>query len=137
MNIWGIPEWLESEVRTRDKTCVYCGVQMIEKVPAGASRKVAATWEHIINDARIVTRENIARCCAACNSSKGQKSLSDWLQSTYCKTRGITVDTVSEVVKQALRRAMGEDAQPAVAPDTSRVVAASQGYTSARRGSCG
>jgi hypothetical protein len=62
MNIWGIPEWLESEVSARDKACVYCGVQMIEKVPSGGSRKAAATWEHIINDARIVTRENIARC---------------------------------------------------------------------------
>jgi hypothetical protein len=102
MNIWGIPEWLESEVRARDKTCVYCGVPMIETVPSGGSRKVAATWEHIINDARIVTRENIARCCAACNSSKGQKKLSDWIQSAYCKRRGVTIDTVSEVVRQTL-----------------------------------
>jgi hypothetical protein len=25
MNDWGIPDWLEREVRERDKTCVYCG----------------------------------------------------------------------------------------------------------------
>jgi hypothetical protein len=110
MNIWGIPEWLEEEVRERDKSCVYCGIEMIEKVPAGVSRKAAATWEHIINDARIVTRENIARCCVACNSSKGQKTLSDWLQSAYCKRRGVSMETVSEVAKQALLRATREDA---------------------------
>jgi hypothetical protein len=66
-----------------------------------------ATWEHIVNDARIVNRENIARCCSACNSSKGIKKLSDWLESAYCGRRGITRDTVAEVVKVFC--AVGED----------------------------
>ena len=60
------------------------------------------TWEHIINDASIVTRENIARCCVACNASKGPKTLSDWLQASYCKKRGINKETVADVVKSAL-----------------------------------
>ena len=66
-------------------------------------RKTLATWEHIINDESIVTRENIARCCVACNSSKGTKNLADWLQTNYCKRRGINKNTVAEVVKEALR----------------------------------
>jgi hypothetical protein len=103
MNNWGIPDWLENEVRERDKTCVYCGVQMIEKISPGGSRKAIATWEHIINDASIVSRDNIARCCIACNSSKGTKKLSDWFQSNYCKKHGINKDMVAEVVKEALR----------------------------------
>ena len=103
MNRWGIPEWLEKEVRARDNACVYCRARMLEKVPPGGSRRAAATWEHIINDASIITRENIARCCAACNSSKGTKRLSDWLQSDYCKQRGINKDTVADIVKKALR----------------------------------
>ena len=105
MNRWGIPGWLEAEVRKRDEVCVYCGIRMIESVPRGASRRAAATWEHIINDARIVTRENIARCCAACNSSKGTKLLSIWIESNYCKKLGINEDTVAEVVKKALSEA--------------------------------
>ncbi len=117
MNIWGIPDWLEREVRERDKTCVYRGIQMIEKMHSGGPRKDLATWEHIINDARIVTRENIARCCSACNSSKGVKNLSNWIQSCYCKKRGINKDTVSEMVKQALQKSMREDAQPTVQAD--------------------
>lgn len=48
---------------------------MIEKALIDGSRKTVATWEHIINDASIVTRENIALCCVACNSSKGTKRL--------------------------------------------------------------
>ena len=103
MNNWGIPDWLEEEVKERDKTCLYCGILMIEKMPPNGSRKDVATWEHIINDASIVTRENIARCCVACNSSKGTKKLSEWIESAYCKKRGISRDTVAEVVKEALR----------------------------------
>jgi len=76
---------------------------MLESPSADGSRKSVATWEHIINDARIVTRENIARCCASCNSSKGTKKLSLWIESSYCKRRGIGRDTVADVVKQALR----------------------------------
>jgi len=78
---------------------------MVEKRHLGGSRRNVATWEHIINDATIVTRENIALCCAACNSSKGTKDLVDWLHSNYCKTHGITDDTVAEVVKEALNAA--------------------------------
>ena len=103
MNNWGIPNWLENEVQERDKACVYCGIQMIQQMPPRGPRRNVATWEHIINDASIVSRENIARCCVGCNSSKGTKKLSDWIQSSYCKKRGINKDTVSEVVKEALR----------------------------------
>ena len=77
MNRWNIPEWLEKEVKARDKFCVYCGVEMVDQIPSGVSRKSVATWEHIINDASIITRENIARCCVSCNSSKGTKDLSE------------------------------------------------------------
>ena len=75
---------------------------MIEKMPYHGPRKAVATWEHIINDAKIITRENIARCCVACNASKGTKKLSEWLQSSYCKKYGISKDTVSQIVKEAL-----------------------------------
>ena len=104
MNNWNIPEWLEKEVRARDRNCVYCGVELTEKPPSRGPRKTAATWEHIINDAGIVTRENIARCCAACNSSKGIKKLSDWLNSAYCRKNGISRETVADVVKRVLKK---------------------------------
>ena len=99
MNRWTIPVWLELEVKNRDTCCIYCHVEFGVSTH---SRKSIATWEHIVNDVRIVTRENIARCCFACNSSKGTKKLSEWLQSDYCKKHGITRDTVAEVAKQAL-----------------------------------
>ena len=102
MNRWGIPDWLEAEVRERDKVCVYCGIQMIQCAQTGQARRSVATWEHIVNDASIVTPDNIARCCAGCNSSKGTMGLADWLQSTYCEGREISRDTVAAVINRAL-----------------------------------
>lgn len=98
-NNWNIPAWLETEVRERDKACVYCGVEFTD---AGVSRKSAASWEHVINDATIITRENIVLCCCGCNASKGQKQLFVWLQSRYCKERGITPASVAPIIKQAI-----------------------------------
>ncbi len=99
MNRWNIPDWLEREVIERDTHCVYCGVEF---VPSNETRKSKTSWEHIVNDARIITRANIARCCMSCNASKGAKLLSDWLNSSYCKKRNITKDNVAPVVKVAL-----------------------------------
>ena len=47
MNRWGIPDWLEKEVKERDKFCVYCGIKMVEKMPLRGPRKNVATWEHL------------------------------------------------------------------------------------------
>ncbi|MBB3048957.1 hypothetical protein FHR99_003231 [Litorivivens lipolytica] len=98
-NNWNIPASLEAEVRERDTVCVYCRKEFL---PPKESVKQSASWEHIINDATIITRENIALCCRGCNASKGQKQLSVWLQSEYCKVRGISPQTVAPVIKQAI-----------------------------------
>ncbi len=98
-NNWNIPAWLEQEVRERDSVCVYCGVAF---TPANVSRRTATSWEHIINDASVITRENIALCCCGCNSSKGQKRLSEWLESKYCLAKGISTDTVAPIVRKAI-----------------------------------
>ncbi len=99
MNKWNIPDDLEKEIIERDKLCVYCGVKFNS---SKETRKTQASWEHIINDSTIITRENIACCCVACNSSKGTKMLSEWINSKYCKNKGISKDTVADVVKNAL-----------------------------------
>jgi hypothetical protein len=99
MNRWNIPNWLEQEVIERDRCCIYCGVEFR---PLNPTKKSRPTWEHIVNDARIVSRENIARCCSSCNASKGAKELAVWLESAYCQKRGITRQTIAEVAKAAL-----------------------------------
>ena len=103
MKRWNVPAWLEREVVASDSNCVYCGVKF---GLAGDVRKTKASWEHIVNDARIttriITRENIAICCMSCNSSMGAKLLSDWLISDYCKSWNINAKTVASVVKEAI-----------------------------------
>jgi len=102
VNRWGIPHDLEKEIRDRDVACVYCGTALLKSVPRGSSRKQVATWEHIINDATIVTIWNIARCCNSCNASKGTKELRRWLATDYCTLKGITAESVAAVVKYHL-----------------------------------
>mgnify|MGYP002083592980 CR=1 FL=1 len=101
MNRWNIPALLEREVLARDLACVYCGVNFLLQ---GTTRGAKPSWEHIVNDARVVTRENIARCCMSCNASKGAKELRAWLASSYCRRKGITENAVAQVVREALSR---------------------------------
>ena len=104
MNRWRIPDWLEREVIERDARCVYCGVEFRDGT---ATRRERPSWEHIINDASIVSLENIARCCIGCNASKGTKLLVDWLESEYCNRKGISPHSVAPVVRAAIRRFAG------------------------------
>ena len=123
MNRWNIPPQLEAEVLARDTCCVYCDVDF--HLPA-LGRGARPSWEHIINDARIVTNRNIVRCCISCNASKGAKDIRVWLESPYCKRKGITRDSVAQVVKDFLvdtaaqPSAAAERQQPPLAPVAAR-----------------
>ena len=99
MNRWNIPAELEQLVLARDSRCVYCGLDFSLGAP---TRGMQPSWEHIVNDERIVSEQNIARCCISCNASKGARLLEDWLQARYCLRKGISPDTVSWVVQRAL-----------------------------------
>jgi 5-methylcytosine-specific restriction endonuclease McrA len=98
-NKWGIPLEVEKLVKSRDLNCVYCGIDF--SIPH-KSRKTQPSWEHIVNDIRINRENNIALCCTSCNASKGAKLLTNWLNSEYCKSKGISTKTVSTVVKEAI-----------------------------------
>ncbi|WP_396603176.1 HNH endonuclease [Algibacter sp. R77976] len=98
-NKWGIPIEVENLVLSRDKACVYCGVTFTKN---DNSRKTKQSWEHIVNDIRINGADNIALCCMSCNASKGAKLLEIWLESKYCKNKGITKETVASIVKEAI-----------------------------------
>ena len=87
-------------MRARDAVCIYCGDAFGSRPGNGS----LPSWEHIINDETIITRENIALCCRSCNSSKGTRPLVVWLAGGYCQRRGITKLTVAEVAKKALRK---------------------------------
>lgn len=95
-NAWGIPLNIEELVLERDKRCVYCGCEF------GTERAKKRSWEHIINDIRITTLDNIALCCVGCNASKGSKDLATWFYSDNARKRGVTSETIANVIKKAL-----------------------------------
>jgi 5-methylcytosine-specific restriction endonuclease McrA len=100
LNRWNIPSDLEAEIRQRDRRCIYCGGEFFG---TDVSRKSRPSWEHIINDASLVSRENIALCCISCNASKGAKTLAAWLESSYCRKKSISVGTIADVARKSLR----------------------------------
>lgn len=103
-NRWGIPNEIEELVRQRDTSCVYCGIKF-SKI---AYRKNKPSWEHINNDIKLNGIDNIALCCISCNASKGAKPLLEWLESDYCRNKGITFNSVADIVKDAILR-MGKN----------------------------
>ena len=100
-NRWGIPNDVEELVKKRDVSCVYCGTSFVNSIH---THKTRPTWEHIINDIKIIGPANIALCCGSCNASKGSKSFETWLTGKYCTKKGITEDNVAQVVKEYLNR---------------------------------
>jgi hypothetical protein len=96
---WNIHKELAEEVLARDVRCIYCN----RDFDLAGPRASVPSWEHIINDLSIVNASNIALCCVGCNASKGQKTLETWLDSTYCKQRGITRSSLAPIAAKALR----------------------------------
>ena len=109
-NKFGIPRQVVTELRARDKTCVYCHKVMrtFAKIRAGlGSRADQATIEHLNCDPPFywkdgLTKEGLAICCSACNSSRGKKKLADWLKTDYCVSRNISENMVAEPVRRYL-----------------------------------
>lgn len=99
MNRWNIPKWLEEKVIARDRSCIYCKVDFTR---SATDRRTKPSWEHIINDAKIITLQNIALCCVGCNASKGAKEISAWFKSEYCISRGIGPSSVAPIVREFL-----------------------------------
>lgn len=100
-NRWGIPKEVEELVKSRDMNCVYCGISFKDSVGLTKSKP---SWEHMINDIRINGPENIALCCRSCNASKGTRDLEIWLESSFCKEKGIGKSTLAPLVLEYLKK---------------------------------
>ncbi|HEV7701497.1 MAG TPA: hypothetical protein VGO43_14805 [Pyrinomonadaceae bacterium] len=109
-NKFKIPAEVLTAIRERDRACAYCGKAMV--FPYERARcSDSATIEHLNRDGPFdwpeCQAEDLVICCSACNSSRGQKLLTDWFASRYCLDRKITAETVSDAVREYLRRTVG------------------------------
>lgn len=105
-NKFGIPEDVMLEITNRDKNCAYCSKSLIYPYDP-ANRNDSATIEHLDFDGPFywgenLKPENLVMACGSCNSSRGIKTLIQWFESEYCRSRNITSKTVSGTVKQYL-----------------------------------
>lgn len=96
---WGISREVALQVLARDTNCIYCRRDFD---PTLENRAAVPSWEHIVNDVSLASIQNIGLCCVSCNSSKGTKSVKEWLNSAYCQARGITDATIAPLVRKAL-----------------------------------
>src|SRR6266542_3195732 len=105
-NRFRIPVKVLSEIRARDKACVYCRKTMIYPYLAKKSGG-CATIEHLNWDGPFhwpdLKAHDIALCCGSCNSSRGVKELTDWFKTQYCINKNISAKTVAMPVRSYLR----------------------------------
>lgn len=106
-NSYGIPAYIEAEIRKRNKRCVYCHKPMIYPW-LSSNRKDSATIDHLDHKPPFryrpgQTKEDFAICCGSCNSSRGKKKLSVWLDEEFNKKDGkIRAKTIAPVIKKYL-----------------------------------
>ncbi len=106
-NRFGIPEEVEKRIRNRDKKCVYCHKLIIYPC-VGENKRDWATIEHLRemppfywNDG--LKEEDLAICCASCNSSRGKMKILDWFKTPYCVDRRINEKTIEKPVKEYIK----------------------------------
>ena len=57
-----------------------------------------ATIEHLNHLPPWDNPKTIAICCSSCNSSRGNKLITEWFESSFCKEKGINAQTVGQPV---------------------------------------
>lgn len=57
-----------------------------------------ATIEHLNHLPPWDNLKTIAICCSSCNSSRGNKLITEWFKSSFCKEKCIAAQTVAQPV---------------------------------------
>jgi len=97
-NKYGLSEDRLSEIRKRDKSCVYCHKTMLSSGSCGF-RGDWATIEHLNHLPPWNNADTVAICCGSCNSSRGNKTILEWFDTNYCIEKNINTKTVKQPVK--------------------------------------
>ena len=97
-NSYGLPEEGLERVRQRDVHCVYCHKEMVPN-SAAKDKRDCPTIEHLNHLPPWDNIETVAICCWSCNSSRGNRLITQWFEGAYCRERNINYDTVAPAVR--------------------------------------
>ena len=100
-NRYGLPEEEVDRIRSRDIRCVYCHKEMY-KPSQYIKRQDWATIEHLNHLPPWDNPKTIAICCFSCNASRGDRTIPDWFEMEYCKSKDINFNTVAQPVRDYL-----------------------------------
>ncbi|MEK7100765.1 MAG: hypothetical protein AAB921_01565, partial [Patescibacteria group bacterium] len=94
-----------TEIRARDKTCVYCGKKFDRAREADRDTlehlNHRQDWDSVGNYMREgkPVSEIVAMCCMECNRNRGAKSLRKWFECKYCVGKAISYQSSAQVVR--------------------------------------
>lgn len=110
---YGIPDNDWEEIKKRDGDCIYCHKKMLEPKDSKDRRNWRTVehlnyvkgWDSVKSFVEVgkSTTHIVGVCCWSCNSSRKDKSISDWFDSKYCIDHKISINSVSNVVKNFLK----------------------------------
>src|SRR5437763_9157079 len=106
-NQFRIPREVEYRLRRKFKTCAYCRCRMRAHLGVRGCPGDKATIEHLNRLGSAfwphVPERHLVIVCGRCNSSRGEKRLTDWFTSTYCREKSINPRTVATRVRHYLK----------------------------------
>ncbi len=90
-------------LRKRDNLCVYCK-KIMAPTSSKKPRKDWATIEHLNYLPPWNNIKTVVFCCWSCNSSRGNKRITDWFNSSYCKLNNIKLSNVANPVRKYIAK---------------------------------
>ena len=98
-NNYGLSGSELDKIKNRDKACVYCHKAMLDHSVTN-SRSDWYTIEHLNYLPPWNNPKTVVICCWSCNSSRGNKKIRVWFETSYCLSRNINERSVTETVRK-------------------------------------
>lgn len=97
-NNYGLPKDKLQKIFERYKMCVYCQ----KKMKNHTKDNIRSDWytiEHLNYLPPWNNPKSVVICCWSCNSSRGNKKLREWFETSYCLNNNVNISTVTKEVK--------------------------------------
>lgn len=100
-NNYGLPKIELQKIFERDSVCVYCK-KIMKSHNSNNQRADWFTIEHLNYVPPWNNFKTVTICCWSCNSSRGNKKIREWFNTSYCINKNINEKTVATPVREYL-----------------------------------